>query len=892
MFTDILFRLRAILRRRAVEQELDEELRSHLEHEVSQLTAAGLSCREAERRARVAIGGLDQVKEQCRDARGTRLLEDVLQDLRYSWRTLLKSRSFTVAAVTSVALGIGSTTAVFTLIHAAILRPLPVTEPDRLIELLTDRGDGRPGNAFSYQALVHFRDHATTIDGVIASHNSRLFVAIDGAAPEMAGGQYVAGNFFSVLGVGAQLGRTIRPTDDQPDAAPIAVLGHHYWRQRFGADPRVLGRTVTINDVPFTIAGVAAPEFHGMVAGRHVQLWVPLATEPLMRTPSWTSSPGYKWLQLVVRVKPGTSYDQARAELSTMFTTGVIQAEVAMLRQRSPVAKPPQWTLATAPAGSGLSMVRQQYGEPLFVLFAVSGAVLLIACVNVANLLLARANVRRPEIALRLSLGAGRSRILRQLLTESMLLAFLGAALGIGFAYIGCLYVLGFSGTGRDQLSLDVVPDLQVLAFAAASTIATGLLFGVAPAWRTAGHAPGASLLGRVKGGRDRRVLSRVLIAGQVALSVTMLLCAGLFLRSLQNLKSIDTGFDSDSVLVISTDQSRSRLNAEARRAAFREAVTRISALPGVQAATLADVTPIEGGGTMLTLSVKAADGTVHEVRNLHMVWVGPNYFSTMKMPIHAGRDFGWQDSVNGTKVAIINRTMARQLFGNDNGFRGATIGKAAAAYEIIGVAGDAKYLQLRQDVPPTMYLHGFQPDEIIPGQFAIRTAGDPRRIADLVREHIRIVAPSVPITSVRTLTEQLDASIVRERLLAVLSGFFAAVGLLLAAVGLYGVMAYSVSQRTSEIGIRMALGAKPLQICDMVIREALVLIAIGLTLGLVGGLLLSRTLATFLFGLTPRDPQTLWAVVILMLITGLAAAFLPARRAARIQPTTALRME
>ena len=533
-------------------------------------------------------------------------------------------------------------------------------------------------------------------------------------------------------------------------------------------------------------------------------------------------------------------------------------------------------------------MVRQQYSEPLFVLFGVSGTVLLIAGVNVANLLLARATVRRPEIAARCSLGAGRSRILRQLLTESVLLATFGAMLGAAIAYAACRYLLAFFRHGRQQLSLDLAPDLQVLAFAAVTTMATALLFGFAPAWRTARHVSASSLLGRVQGSRERRSLSRLLIAGQVALSVTMLFCAGLFLRSLHNLRSIDTGFES--VLLISTDQSHSRLTPEARRTVFREAVTRISALPSVQGATLADVTPMEGGGTMRTLVVRGADGIAREARNLHLLWVGPNYFSTMEVPIHAGRDFTWHDSVNAAKVAIINQTMARQYGGGDNVLGGAIM-IDGVTYGVIGIAGGAKHLELREKVPPTLYLHGFQHDTV-PGQFAIRSAGAPRGIADAARAHIRIIAPSVAITSVRTLAEQLDASIVRERMLGVLSGFFAAVGLLLAAVGLYGVMAYSVSKRTGEIGIRMALGAKPLQVCDMVIREALMLIGVGLAFGLVGALVLSRSLATLLFGLTPQDPHTLFGVAIVMLVTGLAAAYLPAHRAARIEPTTARRME
>jgi predicted permease len=878
--------------RRRLEAQLDAELRDHVERLVADYVRAGMSEPEARRRTRLEFGGLDQVKDQCRDVRGTRVIEEIVRDVRYACRVLRKSPGFTFAAIASLALGIGANTAIFSLIDAAMLKSLPVKEPERLIELLTDRGSGQPFNAFSFPALEEFREHATTLDGVIASHSSRLFVVIDNAAPELGAGQYVTGNFFPVLGVPALIGRTVQPADDRPGVEPVAVLSHPYWLRRFGADPLVIGRRVTLDGHVFTIVGVASPEFRGTHVGRAVDVWIPLSVEPVLRKPSWTSSAGYKWLQLVGRVKAQSTYEQARAELQTLFRTAVVEAELALLKDPRPNHPARTWRLTVEHAGAGLSTVRRQYSEPLFVLLAVSGLVLIIACVNVANLLLARASIRRQEIAVRLSLGAGRSRVMRQLLTESLLLASVGAVIGIGLAYAGCRYLLAFFATSRVPVTLEVGPDANVLAFTAALAVATGLLFGLAPAWRTTRQAQGASLMdrGRVRGTRDRRVLSRMLIGAQIALSVMMLVCAGLFLRSLHNVRSIETGFDSDGVLIVTTDASRTGLTPEAQRWAFREALAQLGAIRGVLSVSLSWVTPIEGGGSMRTLHVTDHDGVVRKAEDVHLNWVGPDYFATMRTPVRAGRDFGWQDTVTSPKVAIINQTLARQHFGSESAI-GGRVTLDGASHEIVAVVGDSKYLELRDKVPPTVYLSAFQQEQAS-GQFVIRTAGRPLAIGASAREVVRAVAPSVAVTKVRTLAEQVDASIVRERMLGVLSGAFATLGLLLAAVGLYGVMAYMVTRRTGEIGIRMALGATPSRISGMVVREALLLTAGGVVAGIAGALLLSRTLASLLYGLTPNDPLTMWGVSAVMSLTGLAAAYLPSRRAAHLDPTAALRHE
>ena len=891
--------LSRLLRRNRAEAQIDAELRDHLERQVADYVAAGMNEADARRRAAIEFGGFEQVKELCRDARGTRWIENLLQDLRYGARLCTKNPSFTMAAVLSLALGVGANTAIFTLLDATILKPLPVDQPDRLIELLTDRGGPHPGNAFNYQSLRYFREHATTVD-VIASHESTFFVAQSRGQPEMGTAQYVTGDYFHVLGVPAAHGRTIQPADDRPDAPIVVVLSNAYWRSRFGADPSIVERTITIDGQPAHIVGVAPATFRGLVATQVVDFWLPLSAEPLIRDPSWTSSAGYKWLQLVARVRAGQTTEEARAEITALFQGAVVEPEVA---ERGDSVRPrvERWRPAVGSARSGLSMVRHAYAEPLVILLAISSLVLLIACVNVANLLLARAATRRHEVAVRLSLGASRSRVVRQLLTESMLLALSGAAAGVALAYGLCQGLLRFLAASQ-PVALDVRPDGRVLAFAALLALITGLVFGLAPAWRTASMAAPAAALQtgtRVPGGRDRRVLSRLLVTSQVALSVMMLIAGGLFLRSLQNIRGIDLGFNSGSVLIVTSDASRSGLNADMLRVMYRDMVARLGAITGVRSASVSQVTPIWGGGTEFSVFVQPVGTAEHrETRSVYINWASPGYFATMGTPIYAGRDFTWRDTRSSPKIAIINRAMARQYFGSDSAL-GARIVSRDESAEIVGVVGDAKYLDLREPMHPTVYFHWAQQSDeqllhqnVRGGQFAIRSALPPRSLAAAAREAMRDVLPSMAITKIWTLEEQLNASIVRERLLSLLSGGFALLGLLLAAIGLYGVMAYSVARRTNEIGIRMALGAQAGQIAGTVVGEALLLTAGGIVAGVAAAAVLSGTLRALLYGLTPTDVPTALAVAAVMLVTGLSAAYLPSRRAAQIDPTVALRTE
>jgi putative ABC transport system permease protein len=804
-----------------------------------------------------------------------------------------------MAAVLSLALGVGANTAIFTLLDATILKPLPVENPGRLIELLTDRGGPHPGNAFSYQSLLHYRGHAKTMD-VIASHESTFFVASGTGQHEIGTGQYVTGDYFQVLGVAAARGRPIQPADDRADAPLVVVLSDAYWRSRFGADPSIVERTMTIDGQPAHIVGVAPGAFRGLVATQAVDFWLPLSSEPLIRTPSFTSSAGYKWLQLVARVRAGQAMETAQAEAMALFQGAVIDPEVAG-RGESVRERVQRWRPAVGSAHSGLSMVRHEYGEPLGILLAISGLVLLIACVNVANLLLARAATRRHEVAVRLSLGASRSRVMRQLLTESMVLALSGAAAGVALAYGMCQGLVRLLASAQPVV-LDVGPDGRVLAFAALLALIAGAVFGLAPAWRTASVAAPATALQaghRVPGGRDRRVLSRLLVTSQVALSVMMLIAGGLFLRSLQNIRAIDLGFDRGSVLIVTTDASRSGLNADGLRAMYRNTISRLEAIASVRSASVSQLTPIWGGGTERSVFVHPIGSEERrETPSVYMNWVSPGYFATMGTPIYSGRDFTWRDTPASAQVAIVNRAMARQYFGTETPL-GARLESHDNTFEIVAVVGDAKYLDVRESLQPTVYFHwAQQSDELLlqqnvrGGQFAIRSDLPPASLAAAARAAMHDLLPSMAVTKIWTLEDQLNASIVRERMLSLLSGGFAVLGLLLAAIGLYGVMAYSVARRTNEIGIRMALGAQPVQIAATVVREALILTTIGIVAGAAAALWLSGTLQALLYGLTPTDRPTAIAVAALMLITGLSAAYLPSRRATNIDPTVALRAE
>ncbi|MCI0390924.1 MAG: ABC transporter permease [Acidobacteria bacterium] len=893
------------------ETEIVEELAQHLEECYAELLSGGATPEEAHRAALAELSSGELLAQELRRVERSTPQEPIVlgsngrsnmfggmwQDLRFAIRMLRKNPGFTAVAVLTLALGISANTAIFTLMDEVMLKNLPVNQPEQLIELMTRSGDpgARVYNSFSWQAFQHWRERNQSLSGLIASSNSRFYCVVEGAPPERVAGQYVTGDFFSALGVSSVIGRMIAPGDDRFGAPNgVAVISDGYWARRFGRDPAAVGKRIVVEDVPLTIVGVAPAEFFGLQVGSRVDLWAPLATEPLMRRRSFTSSAGYKWLQLVGRLKPGVSLDQARADLDILFRPAVIEPELAL--QINPEIR--QGVLNTKlkvdSAGAGLSQLRRQFSKPLTVLMVVVGLVLLIACANLANLLLARAASRQREIAVRLALGAGRARLIKQLLTESLLLALIGGAAGVLMAGAGTQYLLKLLASGRTSVLLDAQPDARALLFTGLLSVLTALLFGLAPALRGSRTdlIPALKEGGRgLEFGGSRQRLSRGLIVAQVALSLALIVGAGLFLRTLRNLHSIDLGFERENALLVALDPSHSGYTQNQTRDLFLGLLERLQAIPGVRSASLSWNPPVAGGGSSRTVTVEGRAPGPEVNREIYVNWVAPRYFETLGVPLKAGRDFGFHDRPETPKVVILNQTMARVFFGETNPIGHRIRVDNNDIREVVGVVGDSHYLEIREKIVPTLYLNTFQWSKT-GTEFAIRTAGNPNAMIPAVRREIENHARGVAIANVRTLASQVDAWIVQERLVALLSSCFGGLALFIAAVGLYGVLSYTVARRTQEIGVRMALGAQSSDVVAMILKEVVWLVCLGLAFGIPLALFLSRFVADLLYGLTPTDPITIAAGALILMIAAMLAGYIPARRASRVDPMVALRCE
>jgi putative ABC transport system permease protein len=808
-------------------------------------------------------------------------LEQLWQDLRYALRLMRRSPGFTAVAILSLALGIGANTAIFSLMYTVMLRLLPVTHPEQLVELLHRLPrEGHRGNSFTWQAWQDLRDHNHVLAALIAASPSSFYLRGEGLDLEKVDGEYVDGNFFPVLGMRAAIGRLIGPEDEQ-----AAVVSWAYWNSRFHADPGVLGKRIFVTDMPVTIVGVAPRGFVGWQLGRKQDIWLPMAMAPMQRS---TSSARDISVQLIGRLKPGGSLEQAHAELAGLDKRIVLeQAKTST----NPFTR--EVVLDLEPAGAGLtSPLREQYAKPLMVMMAVVALLLLIACINVASLLLARGAAREREMALRVSLGAGRFRLLRQVLTESVLLSAAGSLLGMVLAYFGTSVLARIITSGPRPIEFQARPEAPVLLFTAGAGLLTGLLFGLAPALRASSSAPVSSL--RAAGSspeRFRRLFGKTLVVTQVALSVVLLSAAGLFVRYLSNLENLDLGFRRDHVLLVTLDAAHSGYSGERLSRAYQELLRRLEEIPGVRSATLSAVTPISGAGAARNVIVEGYQAQPGEIRLIPENWVAPKYFETLGTPLLAGRDFSPQDQ-GGPLLAIINQLMARYYF-RDRSPLGMHVSFDGdeRSYEIVGVVGDAKYEEIREKTWRTIYLNTFQADRV-GSHFSLRTSVSPVVIVPAVRRTVRELLKTVPVLRVTTLADQVDASIVPERLIALLSGLFGALGSVLAAVGLYGLLAYTVARRINEIGIRMALGATRSHVTRMVLGDALGMVCAGLAVGAPIAYR-GKTLAASLIQDLPVSsnvPIVFGAVA--MIAIALVAAYLPARRAARVDPMEALRHE
>lgn len=871
----------------------------------SVVIAAGfLKTRLEERRLQPARWGERPEETRNIDKRRKESMSSLWQDLRFSLRLLWKAPAFTAVAVTSLALGIGANTAIFQLINAVRLRSLPVVNPQEIVEVRIANTRNRSGNFNgSHPEATNpqwewLRDHSESFSGLLA-WNEREFNLAETGQYRPARGLFVSGDFFNVLGVQPVLGRMFGAADDRRGCGSAGVvLSHAFWRSQYGAETGVIGKKITLDGKPFEIIGVAGPGFTGLEVGRSFDLAAPMCSEALVRGEySQLDVRHAWWLAVMGRLKPGVSMEQATAQLAA--------ASPALFQETLPSVYNPEarklylgYKLGAFAAGGGLSELREQYQESLWLLLALAGLVLLIACANLANLLLARASVREREIAVKLALGASRMRLIRQLLVESLLLSLIGAALGGFLAQWLSRVLVVLISSERDSLFLDLSPDWRLLGFMGGLAILTGVLFGLTPAFRATRTTPGAVLKAGGRGmtsGRERFGLRRLLVISQVALSLILLFGALLFARSLQKVMTVDTGFKQDGVVIAEVDLSKLKLPKERRQEYKRELLDQVRAVPGVESAADVSIVPMSGSGWNDRVDILGANPPKSGVPMFNRV--SPDYFRTLNTSFLAGRDFDQRDTLNSPKVAIVNEAFARTLFEGASPlgkrFQVETPpGEPRLIYEIIGLVKNTKYRSLREDFLPTAFVAAAQetsPDEGV--QLMIRSSLPSAAVTGAVKQRLLEVSPQLGF-NFRIFKTQILDGLMRERLMATLSGFFGFLAVLLASVGLYGVLSFMVTQRRNEIGVRMALGADRFRIMKLILKDAGLLLVVGLAIGGVLAVLAAKFAKSMLYGLKPGDPLTIALAILTLGAVALFASYLPARRAAGQDPMTALRDE
>jgi len=952
----IPLRLRSLFGRAQVDQELDDELRDHLERATEEYVGEGMAPDEARRRARLDLGGIEQTKEKCRDARRVNWIQDFVQDLRFGLHMLRKNPGFTTLAVLTLALGIGANTAIFSLIDGVMLRSLPVRDPDRLVVLQwTARrnfvngeyssfgdcgesgGTSSSGCSFPFPIVSELRAQTNVFSGVLACAGPESLDLGGNGPARTADGEIVSGDYFSTLGVNAFIGRTLGTSDDSPAAPPVTVLSYGYWQSAFGGARSVLGRIIQLNNVAFTIVGVAEPGFTNLAPGKTQDLWLTIAMAPRLRI-DWGTIIDMRnwWLLTMARLKPGVSVAQAQAAASIVFRDEVLYGPKPYAKATDDpkvlVMRPQEALIGT----------RGDLSRTLSVLMLAVGIILLIACANVAGLLLARAATREKEMAVRLALGSGRGRLLRQLLTESVLLSVLSGIVGILFAYWGVRAVTALiieDSSGRFPYIVGV--DWRVLGFALGICVLTGVIFGLAPAFRSVRleltfalkeNVP--SLPSFAAGPRDFR-LGSALVVAQVALSVLVLTGAGLLLRTLENLHRIDPGFDVRNLLLFEIEPGRLGYKDAHIRNLFSEFRDRLAALPGISSASYSSVALLTGAewGTRVHVEGQPQD----TVSDMVMLAASPEFFDTMRIPLIEGRLFSSTDfetvaqkagveemsrenppaqmaqsagaatvgaNVPAATVSVlVNQAFVRKYFPNENALgkgitRGGSSGASGGAWtsnsrardwQIVGVVGNTKYKNLRREILPIVYLPF---TSSYGGYFELRTAGDPHALIPAVRAVANEIDSNLPLSGMRTQTRQIEQMLTQERLIARLFAFFGLLALALACVGLYGILSYEVSLRTREMGIRIALGAQQRDVLRLIVKQGLALSCVGIAIGVSVALVLSRYLDSMLYGIHANDPGTIVAVAALLACVALLACYIPARRATRVDPMVALRYE
>ncbi len=877
-------RFAALFRRGGAERDLSDEIAAHLAMQEEEFRLAGMDANAARQAALREFGGVAQTQETWRERRAIPWIETASRDVRYALRGLRRSPGFAAAAVLSLALGIGANTAIFSMFHALMLSMLPVSHPEQLVTLYRTGAWGRGYS--SYVLYLEVVKRSDLFNGVIArsSVNQAPFRSGAGDRPETAQLEYVSGNYFQVLGIGPAVGRVFTPDDNRtPHAHPVAVLSHDFWRRRFGADPSVLGRTVIADGQPLTVVGVAARGFRGVEVDHHPDLWL-----PAMMTTGNIMEPGAYWMWILARRRPEVPRQQVQAAIDVLLKNhlaalygnhqNVAFRKTAMAQQ-----------IEVREGGVGLSMLRDEFGSSLIVLMAAVVLVLLTACANVANLLLTRGAARRKEIALRLSLGATRGRLVLQAVAESLLLALAGCALGAGVAFWADRGILQFLPAASGD-PFNAAPNAAVLAFTIAISFAAALLFGVAPAFRSTAIDPADAIKSGMAsgGGRESRT-RRVLVVAQVAFSVMLVALAGLFSHSLMTLRAADLGFRNQEVMGSTLDYPAAWKEPEIR-AARQRLQTQLESLPGVSLVSYGTPGPYQNGYSTASVQIPGSDVANREPAWVNVHRVAPRYFEILGSTILAGREFDRGDTAGSRNVAIVNQAFVRKYLAGDSHPLERVLKFGDSPAFIVGVCEDIRHLGVRARLEPTVYLPAAQ-KEMNFGTILVRSQLPREEVARALTRLIGTLT-GVSGSDPHTIRQSIDDSIFQDRLLATVGGFFGLLALLLAAIGLYGVVAYGMTRRSREIGIRIALGAHRGTVLWMALRDALLLVAGGLVLGLPASIAAAGAVSTLLFGIKPADPWTFASTGAVLLAAGLGAAFLPARRAARIDPVQVLRQE
>jgi len=894
------------------DQDLDEEIAHDLALDTEERVRSGMSREEAERSSRQDFGNTTLVKEDMRDLWIWSWLERLLQDIRYALRSFRKNPVFTGVAALSLALGIGGNTAIYSFMDAILLRALPVHRADELVILnwqtkgmpavvhglsgtwYGDRTIGFTSGNYPYPAFELLRANNTVLADMFGFVElGRINVIVHGQA-ELAAGLSVSGAFFKGLGITPAAGRLIGDDDDRIAAEPIAVLSHGYWQRRFGADPRAIGQSILVNNKLYTIAGVSQPGFSGVDPGGRVDFFVAMHNEHLAAASADAQrrflNKNFYWVELMGRLRPGITFAQADAELTTKFQQFVeATATTAEEKADLPISR-------LIPGGGGTDSLRRQYAQPLYVLITFVGLILAIGCANIASLLLARASARRREIAVRLSLGAGRMRVVRQLLTESTLLSLLGGALGLLVAASGIRFIDWLLSNGHTEITLNAELNWPVLGFTLALSLVSGLIFGLAPALQaTRIEVTPALKESRVSDAPARIRFGRMLVVAQIALSLLLVVAAGLFVRSLSTLNSVELGFNRDNLVLFSLNAKPVGYEGAALASFYENLRMRLSTLPGVGAVSMSEFALVSGAGTQDGVRIPGVPAPRGREPGTSALKVGPGFFSAMQIPVVLGREIQEKDIARSARVAVVNETFVRKYFPGQNplGRHFATGDENNAEIEIIGVARDSRYNSLKRDIPPVVFTPYTMELRGIRGMtFEVRTQRDPLALASALRAEVREADPRVPIANLSTQSRVIDQTINQERTFAQLCTCFAILALIISCVGLYGTMAYSVARRRNEIGIRMALGARRASVIWTVLREVLGLATAGVVIGLAAAWACGRFIESLLYGVGRNDPLAITASVLILAAASLLASYVPAARASQIDPCVALRYE